>query len=664
MRDLMRRSPAMCMSSELVNTLDGQIAGGLSEHLVRIDPSPDHAVGSTEVFVSLLGLAPSNGQSFVMVFARVNPMAGEVNSTADVVLGALGHPVITIGRDLAITFVNAAATALLGFPSDKLIGADIRALATDESVSDLSGHLAATSSVPITLQLALRRVDGEVLVEATTTLVREPEPCVVMSLHDLSGQAAQVASLAVLSTVDSLTGLANRQAFSEHLRSVLAASDDEVTVAFLDLDNFKTINDALGHDQGDLLLETVARRLEHTIGEHGLVARFGGDEFVVASSGIAGTGHDELAYLLDQVFSEPVELNGKEFRITVSVGVVTTEAESASPDGLLKAADTAMYEAKGRGKNCLAVYDDSLEHKATARMEIESDLRGALDRGEFVLHYQPIMDVISGRPVGAEALLRWKHPERGMVPPDEFIPVAEQTGIIVPLGAWVLEAAVEQAAEWNRHRVSRRALGISVNLSGLQLSDPHLEQRIHATLSRHGFDPERLTLEITESMLMTDALDTMSTLERLRDIGVRIAIDDFGTGYSSLAYLKRLPARALKIDKAFIDGLGVSTEDTSLVTGIIGLASALGFEIVAEGVETELQLKELRRLGCEYSQGYHHSRPLSADDFELWLGDDTTQTLVEAPAQLTVESPEVARTPGERLPAPAVFDQDTAAFGA
>ena len=273
-----------------------------------------------------------------------------------------------------------------------------------------------------------------------------------------------------------------------------------------------------------------------------------------------------------------------------------------------------------------AVYDESLEHQATARLEIESDLRRAITEQQFILHYQPIVDVISGRTVGAEALVRWEHPERGMVRPDEFIPVAEATGLIVPLGALVLETAVAQAAAWNLQRASRRALGVSVNLSSLQLADPNLEQHVRAALSRSGLDPNRLTLEVTESTLMTDADDAMDILHRLRELGVKIAIDDFGTGYSSLAYLKRLPANSLKVDKAFVDGLGISTEDTSLVTGIVGLASALDLAIVAEGVENETQLRELRRLGCEYSQGYYHSRPLPADEFARWLGIDSEAT--------------------------------------
>jgi len=436
------------------------------------------------------------------------------------------------------------------------------------------------------------------------------------------GQVSAVPEHSVVVT-DPLTGLATREAFVDGLELMVGLDEPtQLSVAFLDIDNFKTINDALGHDQGDLVLQTIAERLGKALGEHGLVARFGGDEFVVAQANSVDAGHAELMYLLTQTFADPLALGNKEFHVSASIGIATTsDASRMRPDAIIKAADVAMYEAKRQGKDRVEVYDETLEVKATERLELESDLRLALDREEFVLHYQPILDVISGRPIGAEALVRWVHPERGIVPPDEFISLAEQTGLIVRLGTWVLETALEQANEWNQQRLTRRALGISVNLSGVQLGDPNLERIVHAALSRSGFDPAKLTLEVTESVLMNDADDALAVLEQLRTMGVGIAIDDFGTGYSSLAYLKRFRAKSLKVDKAFVDGLGTNPEDTALVTGIVGLAGALGLEIVAEGVESELQLRELRRLGVEYSQGYYHSRPLANDDFVAWLAE-------------------------------------------
>ena len=487
--------------------------------------------------------------------------------------------------------------------------------------------------------------------------------------------------------VDTLTGLANREAFTDTIRQLSAAPDHkELSVAFLDLDNFKTMNDGLGHHEGDNVLRTVAQRLNQVLGGRALVARFGGDEFVIAQANPIGTGNERLGEELCSVFHDPFELIGKQFPVTASIGIVTTDVDAKMhPEAILKSADVAMYEAKRRGKDQVVVYDESLEVQTTARLELEADLRTAIDRGEFLLHYQPIMDVISGRPVGAEALVRWIHPERGMVPPDKFISIAEETGLIVPLGAWVLETALTQVAEWNQSRLTRRALSISVNLSGIQLADPDLETTIHAALSRTGFDPNRLTLEVTESVLMNDADQTMATLARFRELGIGVAIDDFGTGYSSLAYLKHMPARSLKVDKAFVDGLGTNPEDTALVAGILGLAGALGLQIVAEGVETELQLRELRRLGCEYSQGYFHSRPLPAEEFQEWIagysrsrsrgvestadnGADNTAALPTPPARSAAppaplpafdDVPATSGAPG--APVASFFDQDRSA---
>ncbi len=624
LRDLMRRSPAVCMSDPLVELIERHVADGLQGHAVEIEPRTDVLVGGARATVTLVGVAPRADQRLVVVHAL--PVGAEAVPGTFVdwhgALAAMGESVLVLDRRLHVVYANPAAERLLGWGPDELVGTDVRTLAHPEAASDLAGELARVTWTPASTRLRLLGQAGRtIVVEASLAVIEGPDAGIVVTLHDLTNQQRHEETLAGLSAVDTLTGLSNRQTFVDHIDAIADAERDrQLTVAFLDLDNFKPINDALGHDHGDAVLRTIARRLDHAIGSHGVVARFGGDEFVVATEAEPGAGHDELLYLLGLAFADPVELDGKELMITVSIGIAsTTDPDAMQADAMLKAADIAMYEAKRQGKNCVAVYDESLEHQAAARIEIASDLRQAIEGDQLELHYQPIIDVMTGRVVGAEALLRWFHPERGMVPPDTFIPIAEQNGLIVPIGAWVLDAAIAQTAAWNSQRVTRRALGVSVNLSAAQLGDPSLEQRVHAALSRHGFDPARLTLEITESTLMTEAAETMVALERLRDLGVRIAIDDFGTGYSSLAYLKRLPARALKVDKAFIDGLGLQAEDTALVTGIVGLASALDFEIVAEGVETERQLKELRRLGCEYSQGYYHSRPLPAAEFETWV---------------------------------------------
>ena len=643
-RDLMRRSAASSMSPELVEAIDRHVRDGLPDgRPLELDPHEDHLVGSTPAAVVLLGVEPDPDQQFLLVHASaVQGDAGPHKSMIE----RTAAPMLAVGPDLMVTYANPAAMHLFAERGRSVTGLDLRSLVSSDSLPEVTDAVSGGSDEPV--RASMIAAGGRRLpVEMSISPLEVELGGAVLLIRDMTDQQRHEQELAGLSAVDGLTGLANRQAFVDHIHTVASSTQAiELTVAFLDLDNFKPINDVLGHDQGDLVLQTIAKRLDHTIGDQGLVARFGGDEFVVATSSTPGTGHAELEYLLDLAFTEPVELDGKQFTITVSAGIVTTdEPMQMRPDTLLKAADIAMYEAKRRGKDCVAVYDESLEHQATARLEIESDLRQAIAEEQFVLHYQPIVDVISGRPVGAEALVRWEHPERGMVRPDEFIPVAETTGLIVPLGAWVVDTAIAQTAAWNLQRLTRRALSVSVNLSSLQLADPKLEQHVRASLSRHGLDPSKLTLEVTESTLMSDAEEAMDILRRFRDLGVKIAIDDFGTGYSSLAYLKRLPANSLKVDKAFVDGLGISTEDTSLVTGIVGLASALDLAIVAEGVENETQLRELRRLGCEYSQGYYHSRPLPADEFSRWLGHETEIT--EEPEETTPSTP----TLGERLSA-------------
>ncbi len=675
MGDLMRRSPSVCLSESLIAEVQATLTGERPQSPSHVQPSPEHRVGDTRVTATIAAFEPQAQQRFVLLTA--DPTGQDQSDVPfSAMLEAFQSGVLLVEAGGRVSYANKAMTSLTGWRVEEVTNADVRSLMSETSAAELSGQFAQVSDQPLTTALELtHRQHLGVAVEATTTLLPGSTQQFMLSLRDLTSQQQHEETLAGLSAIDALTGLANRQAVVDRMAAIAAATEArELTVAFLDVDNFKTVNDALGHDQGDVVLRTIAERLEHTLDDRFLVARFGGDEFVVASGLDPGAGHAELCYLLGQVFADPISLDGNQFKITASIGIAsTTDRSQMGPGAVLKHADMAMYEAKRTGKDRFAVYDESLETQASARLQIESDLRRAIDQGEFVLHYQPIIDVMSGRPAGAEALVRWQHPEHGMIPPDQFIPIAEDTGLIIPLGAWVLETAVAQAAEWNKQRLTRRALGISVNLSSLQLSDPDLENCVHAALSRYGFDPARLTLEVTESALMTDGDETLEILARLRDVGIRIAIDDFGTGYSSLAYMKRLPAKALKVDKAFIDGLGTKREDTALVTGIIGLASALDFEIVAEGVESALQLKELRRLGCEYSQGYYHSRPLPAAEFEAWINtsdprpEPRTANLPMVPETAIVTPPSPALAPprpfvSETASAnghePVFFDQD------
>jgi diguanylate cyclase (GGDEF)-like protein len=616
LHDVMRRRLSTVMPPAVVEAVEIALSDGGGEPLLLVSDEEPALLNQTSVSVRMARTESSGGQRFALLTVQAVRPATDGGAHKSI-LDTISTPVVAAMSDYGIVYANAASAEFLGRSSAALLGTDIRRVATADDWGRLAQLFNDPTAEAVTIELDHRSGQRRV----ARVSVNRIGDLVTLTLEDRTGERAHEERLAQFNALDPLTGLANRAGLASHIDRLAAEDNDRVlTLAFLDLDNFKTINDALGHDQGDLVLQTVGQRLENAVGSFGLVARLGGDEFVIACTTAPDVGSAELEHLVTQPFKEPVALGDKAFNITASVGIAAAHSTGdANADQILKAADLAMYEAKRRGKNTVHVYDSSLEHRATERLEIESDLRRALERDEFVVHYQPIMDVITGRPTGAEALVRWMHPERGMVPPDQFIPIAEQTGLIGPIGALVLETAVAQMSHWNQQHLTRRGLSISVNLSGLQLTDPNLERTVHAALSRSGLDPAKLTLEITESTLMAEADSTMALLGRLADLGISIAIDDFGTGYSSLAYLKSLPADILKIDRAFIDGLGISPKDTALVTGIVGLASALNFKIVAEGVENDRQLRELRRLGCESSQGFFHSKPVPASEFEEWI---------------------------------------------
>jgi diguanylate cyclase (GGDEF)-like protein len=411
---------------------------------------------------------------------------------------------------------------------------------------------------------------------------------------------------------DSLTGLPNRALLLDRLGVALARAEREdqpVSVLFLDLDGFKVVNDSLGHVAGDRLLIDVARRLSDCLRRGDTAARIGGDEFAILLGDI---GHPERApRVAERVIAalrEPFTVLGREVFVSASIGIAYGQADAQD---LLRNADVAMYRAKRSGEDgSYATFEPSMHAAVVERLEIEADLRRAIERDELVVHYQPIVDLAGGRVVGLEALLRWAHPRRGLVMPFEFIPLAEETRVIVELGRWILREACRQAALW-----AGGAPGpwVSVNLSGLQLLDPQLDVEVAAALADSGLDPASLTLEITETVLVQDVSAAVERLEALRALGVSIAIDDFGTGYSSLRYIRRFPADILKIAKPFIDGLHDET-DTAIVRTIVALADSLGLRTVGEGIEDHEQLARLRELGCTLGQGYLFARPLGADD--------------------------------------------------
>lgn len=429
-----------------------------------------------------------------------------------------------------------------------------------------------------------------------------------------------------LAFYDPLTALPNRRLMMDRLSQAKAASARNKrysSLLFIDLDNFKLLNDSYGHNMGDALLQQVGQRLKMCVREGDTVARMGGDEFVIiledldidAEVAVAQTetaGEKVLATL-----NQPYELTGRNFRSTPSIGVTIFRDHEQSVDELLKQADIAMYQAKSSGRNTLRFFDSEMQDKVTARALLEDDLRRAIKEGQFVLYFQP-QNYFNGQIIEAEVLLRWLHPEHGMIPPLEFIPLAEETGLIIPIGKWVLETACSCLETW-KEKPETKHLVIAVNVSAKQFRQENYTDEVREILLRHAINPNSLKLEITESLVLEDVEDTILKMNELKAIGVRFSMDDFGTGYSSLSSLKRLPLDQLKIDRSFVSDISIDPDDTIIVQTIIAMASSLGMEIVAEGVETEEQLVYLHNQDCTLFQGYLFSKPVPVGEFESLL---------------------------------------------
>jgi diguanylate cyclase (GGDEF)-like protein len=426
--------------------------------------------------------------------------------------------------------------------------------------------------------------------------------------------------LAFLATHDALTGLPNRTLILDRVEQMLVRSRHSqapVAALFIDLDNFKTINDTLGHGAGDQLLRAVAARLDGVVRDIDALGRLGGDEFVVVAEGMSlTTGPEMIAERLLEALKQPFELQGVDNRLTVTASVGIAAGDRVSAEELLRDADIAMYRAKWAGKNRYVVFESGMQDAVQSRMELEMDLRDAYENDEFFLVYQPTFDLSDMTPTGMEALIRWRSPVRGIVQPDDFIPLLEETGLIVEVGAWVLREGCRQGAAWHE---SGYPVGVAVNVAARQLDTDEFVTEVRDALAQSGFDPGALTIEITETTLMDNADETARRLVAIKELGVRIAIDDFGTGYSSLAYLQRFPVDALKIDRSFISRMSEDPEGETLIRTLVQLGKSLSIETLAEGIEGSRELDLLREEQCDSGQGFLFARPLDATACESFL---------------------------------------------
>ena len=516
--------------------------------------------------------------------------------------------------------VNDAFCGITGYSTTELLEMTIEDLsdpADFERERKVYKALLDGTTPSFDMEKRYRRKDGEfvyVSLSSSVLLDRNGRPQYVPAVvQDITERRRAEGELARLALHDDLTGLANRTLLMDRLTRIPRSRPGHTgsTAALLiDLDEFKLVNDTYGHGAGDELLRQVADRVCAVAGEPHTVARLGGDEFVVLCEDLEDAGQAvEMAERIREVLTPPFLLEADEVFVTASIGIAATPGTAI--DELLRDADVAMYRAKDRGRARYEIFDDRLRSAAVSRLRVQNDLHVALSRQDLRVLYQPVLDLRRGTVIGAEALVRWQHPTRGLLGPAEFIEVAERSGLIVPVGEWVLRESCATAAQW-RDGTST----VAVNVSARQLGDPRLVDAVRSALADSGLAPQRLSLEITESALMEDPEAVLDTLVALKSLGVALAIDDFGTGYSSLLYLKRFPVDALKIDRTFVDGLGADPEDSAIVTSIVSLAAAVGIVAVAEGVETVIQLRELERLGCAYGQGYLWARPEPAGDLE------------------------------------------------
>lgn len=528
-----------------------------------------------------------------------------------------------------IIFTNTRFCEMTGYREEDLAGQNASALFLDEEGRKIFQKSNRRSRLGLTenYELPLRTAEGKMiwsLVGVVPTFNEDGKIVGSMSVHtDITERKLAEAQLLHNAMHDALTGLPNRSLFLEHLRRAMGHSPlrkKTFAVLFLDFDGFKLINDSLGHLEGDALLKMIARRLESLLRADDVVARLGGDEFTILLDEL--TGSKDALFVVERIkdiFKEPFNLGGREVFISASIGLALRDAKYKTPEDMLRDADIAMYRAKSSGKGQHEIFNKAMREEVSNRLRLETELRLALERGEFSVFYQPIMQIAANQLIGFEALVRWFHPQRGQIMPGEFIPIAEETGLILPLGEWILRESCRQVREWQQRFPARSDLTISVNLSCKQFMQLDLADRVTEILRETGLEARYLRLEVTESHVMENSQMAITIMNRLRELGIQLSIDDFGTGYSSLSYLQRLPINYLKIDRSFINVMNSNHENGEIVRAIVMLAKNLNMQVVAEGIETEEQALQLIDLDCAFGQGFFYSKPTSATAAEAIL---------------------------------------------
>ncbi len=538
-----------------------------------------------------------------------------------------------IGAAVEIVYVSPQVEEILGWSPDSFIShpdhwlENVHAL-DRERVQSAMSHAVATLE-PFHAEYRVIARDGRVVwLRDMATMVEDPIDGAQL-WHgvqvDITADKAAETQLHRLAFYDPLTGLPNRRLCIDRLQSVLSQSDHQgVALLFVDLDRFKVINDGIGHAAGDELLIAVAQRLAPHIAEHGSLARFGGDEFVAVLEHCGGMRDVEaVAKSLLAVLRQPFTVNAYELIVEGTIGIAISSPDLATPKDLLRAADVALYRAKAQGGDAFAVFDPHVDQQGLERLKQEAELRRALERGEFQIVYQPVVDITSRKILSVEALLRWHHPERGVLPPSEFLPLAEDTGLIVPLGRWVIEEACRQVRHWQDHYPAAESLQVSVNLSGRQFRQTTLETDVARALGQTGLPPQSLALELKEGDALANAAAIASTLKEFKRLGVKVTIDDFGKGWSALSSLTQFTIDDLKIHGSCVSRLGQHQQDIDIVRALVNMAKAIGLNVTAGAVETDEQLTMLQELGCDRAQGQHFAPPLTVEEVERLFQSET-----------------------------------------